>query len=246
MRSLRYNESFGSISFANVRLDALNGLMDTYGHEHVCLKTKRGTLIDIPEDDMNRACVLVQEIRALAVTSRKLRRLNFTSCITTKSQDFAVGFTGNDIGCGMVEALFPLCRANTTNVDWIVLDNIQLSETDLGYLIEAAVIKACHFRGFGFSNCGLSERKSDLVLDGLRHQYNTLEALDMSHNALPSMFDSQMSAFAQITKLNLNHIVRHSESEALLSAETLLIWRLRELTLSGTRLNEKDVDAIGW
>ncbi|KAK4569980.1 hypothetical protein LTR86_002950 [Recurvomyces mirabilis] len=246
-RALRYNESFGSIS-----LDSLNGLHDNYGEEHVCSKTKKGTPIKLSATELGRSCLLVQEIRALAATSKKLRRMDFSGCVTNKSvpQHNTIEEEGpprKDLGCGVVEALFPLCKHQTTNVDWICLNGIILSETDLDYLVGAAVEKSCHFRAVELNRCGLNDRSMGLVLDALRAQDNTLEAIDIAGNAArlnPAAFDSQMAMFGFIRKLDLSYVSRTSDSEPLLQAETLLMWRLQELRLSGTALNRATVDAI--
>ncbi|KAF1957362.1 leucine rich repeat protein [Byssothecium circinans] len=247
MRSLRYNESFGGISFKDVQLDVLNGLSDGYGTEHLCTRTKRGTTLAGAED-MDRACLLVQEIRALAVTSRRVRRLDFSSCITRSPNNFLDSpGKGRDAGCAIVEALFPLCKYQTTNVDWIALNNIKLGETDLDYLVAAAVERSCHFRALELSGCGITDRTLSLILDSLRPQENTLEALDLSSNPFrisPAMFDSQIGVFGYLTKLNLSHIARTSGPEPLISVETFQVWRLQELILSGTSLNAAMVDAI--
>ncbi|KAF2868432.1 leucine rich repeat protein-like protein [Massariosphaeria phaeospora] len=248
MRSLRYNEGFGGISFKDVSLDVLNGLHDEFGSEYVCTKTKRGTYVRMDVEELGRSCLLVQEIRALAVTSRKLRRLDFSSCITRKPRDHLDAHVKvRDIGCGIVEALFPLCKYQTTNVDWIALNNIQLGETDLDYLVAAAVERDCHLRALELSGCGLTDRTLALLLDSLRPQENTLEALDLSSNNFrisPAMFDSQIGVFGYLTKLNLSHVARTSGLEPLITVETFQGWRLQELVLSGTSLNSATVDAI--
>jgi hypothetical protein len=248
MRSLRYNEGYGGISFKDVNLDALNGLIDEHGAEHVCTKTKRGTMLPVDVEELVRDCLLVQEIRALAVTSRRLRRLDFSSCITRKprAQLDQVG-KARDSGCGIVEALFPLCKYQTTNVDWIALNNIQLGETDLDYLVAAAVERSCHLRALELSGCGLTDRTLSLILDSLRPQETTLEAINLSSNPFrisPAIFDSQIGVFGYLTKLNLSHVARTSGPEPLISVETFQGWRLQELILSGTSLNPAMVDAI--
>ncbi|KAF2773503.1 RNI-like protein [Teratosphaeria nubilosa] len=256
MRALRYNESFNGMSFAGIPLDSLNGLHDNYGHEHVCSRTKRGTPIRLTPEELGRSCLLVQEIRALAATSKKLRRMDFSQCVTTKpvaplaplesvGEDDAV--RPKDIGCGIVEALFPLCKHQTTNVDWICLNGINLSDTDLDYLVGAAVEKMCHFRAIELNRCGLNDRSMGLILDALRAQDNTLEALEIAGNNArinPVTFDGQLGMFGFIRKLNLSYVSRTSGHEPLLEAETLLIWRLQELRLSGTSLNSASIDAI--
>ena len=249
MRALRYNESFASLSFSGVRLDVLNGTHDTYGFEHVCSKTKRGAPIRLTPDELMRSCLLVQEVRALAATNKKLRRMDFTACITTKPPECTedVEYRPKDIGCGIVEALFPLCKHQTTNVDWIILNGIHLSDTDLDYLIGAAVDKACHFRALELSRCSLTDRAINLILDTLRAQDNTLEALDLSGNLArlsPTAFDFQISVFGFIRKLDLSYTARTSGPEPLLSAETLLTWRLEELRLTGTHLNDATVESL--
>jgi hypothetical protein len=248
MRSLRYNETFVGISFKGVQLDVLNGLKDPNGAEHVCLKTKRGTFARLDVEDLEQSCLLVQEIRALALTNRKLRRLDFTSCITKRTRIHSeLDSNTRDGGCGIVEALFPLCKYQNTNVDWIALNNIPLGETDLDYLVAAAVERNCHLRALELSGCGLTDRALSLVLDALRAQENTLEAINLSSNPYrisPSIFDSQIGVFGYLTKLNLSHIAISTGSDPLISVETIQGWRLQELILSGTSLNAPMVDAI--
>jgi hypothetical protein len=151
------------------------------------------------------------------------------------------------MGCGIVEALFPLCKYQTTNVDWIALNNIPLGDTDLDYLVAAAVERNCHLRALELSGCGLTDRALSLILDALRAQENTMEALDLSSNTFrisPTIFDSQIGVFGYLTKLNLSHIAISTGSEPLISVETFQGWRLQELILSGTSLNSAMVDAI--
>ncbi|KAJ9662985.1 hypothetical protein H2201_005863 [Coniosporium apollinis] len=247
MRALRYNESFGTLSFADSSLDALNGLLDHFGAEHVCTKTKRGTPVGFSLQDLSESSLLVQELRALALGSRKLRRMDFTSSIKREPQDYVDGVKTQDIGCGIAQALFPLCKRQKTNVDWIVLNNIQLGEADLDYLIGAAVERSCHFRAIELSNCGLNDRNLSLFLDALRAHEGTLECIDVSKNPArlsPSQFDFQLSHFGSLSKLNLSNISRTSGSEPLVAADTLLKWRLREFYLNGTAINEGTLDAI--
>ncbi|KAK6439039.1 hypothetical protein LTR95_004754 [Oleoguttula sp. CCFEE 5521] len=251
-RALRYNESFGSLSFANIPLDSLNGLHDNYGKEYVCIETKAGTPIKLSEEELSRSCLLVQEVRAMAATSKKLRRLDFSSCIVSSPQSTHTmpesgSARSKDLGCGIVEALFPLCRHQTTNVDWVCLNGICLSDTDLDYLVGAAVEKACHFRAIELNQCGLTDRSLGLILDALRAQDNTLEAIELAGNTArinPAAFDAQLGIFGFIRNLNLSYASRTSGSEPLLQAETLLNWRLSQLRLSGTNLNTSTIDAV--
>ena len=218
----------------------------------VCSRTKRGTPIKLTIEELGRACLLVQEVRALAAASKKLRRMDFSGCVTAKDAVPTEAIEDDapktkDIGCGIVEAVVPLCRHQTTNVDWICLNGIHLSDTDLDYLVSAAVDKSCHFRAIELNRCGLNDRSMGLILDALRPHDNTLEAVEIAGNTArldPSTFDSQLSVFGFIRKLNLSYVSRTSGSEPLLTAETLLIWRLQELRLSGTALNSATIDAV--
>ena len=247
MRSLRYNEFFKTISFANINLDKLNGQFDIYGDEHVCTETIAGTHLKLSTEELRSSCLLVQELRALAATIRTLRRMDFTSSITRKPQDFLIDGDARDMGCGIVEAIFPLCQNQDTNVDWITLNNIELGDTDLDYLVAAAVERDCRFRAIEMSHCGLNDRSLGLILEALRAQDNTIEAIDISCNIArlrPSIFDGQISVFGFIRKLDLSNVSRTTISEPLLSSETLLSWKLEELSLSGTPLNPNTLDAI--
>ncbi|EMC97381.1 hypothetical protein BAUCODRAFT_44046, partial [Baudoinia panamericana UAMH 10762] len=253
LRALRYNESFGSISFAGINLDSLNGLHDNYGREHVCSRTKRGTPIKLSAEELGRSCLLIQEVRALAACSKKVRRMDFSGCVTSKPIP-SIECTPDDdtpkrkdIGCGIVEALFPLCKHQTTNVDWICLNGIELSETDLDYLVGAAVEKSCHLRAVELNRCGLTDRSMGLILDALRAHDNTLEAVEIAGNTArinPATFDSQASMFGFIRKLNLSYASLTSGDGPFLQAETFLLWRLQELRFTGTTLNAATVDAI--
>jgi hypothetical protein len=258
MRALRYNESFGSISFAGIPLDSLNGAHDPFGTELVCTRTKRGTPIKLSTEALTRASMLVQEIRALAALSRKLRYLDFSGCITAANRRHDHSGTpasspedemvpARDIGCGIVEALFPLCKHQTTNVDWICLNGIELSEMDIDYLVGAAVDKSCHFRAIELNRCGLGDRSIGIVLDALRYQENTLESLEIAGNIArlnPASLDGQLGIFGFIRKLNLSQVTITSGNEPLIQADTLLVWRLQELRFSGTTLNDATIDAV--
>lgn len=247
LRSLRYNESYGSISFANVQLDVLNELYDGYGNEHVCMKTKRGTPLRMSYEEQCSSRLLVQEMRALAITNKKLRRMNFSHAITRKPQNSDEGNGERDLGCGVVEAVFPLCKLQITNVDWITLNGIQLGETDLDYLVGSAVDRSCHFRALEMSNCGLNDRGVMLLLDSFRAQDSTLETMDISKNAArlsPTSFSPQLGVFGFLRRLNLSHLSRTSDPESLIPLDTIMSWRLEELILSGTSVNAATLDVI--
>ena len=152
MRSLRYNESFNSISFRNVDLTILHAQVDTLGDDHVPYTTKSGEPLNMPQQ--RDSWLLIHEIQALALKSKKLRRLDFTNCITRIPIDYD---DSRDVGCGICEALFPLCARQLTNVDWITLNGIPLADADIDYLYAAAINKLCHFRALELGSCALGK-----------------------------------------------------------------------------------------
>ncbi|KAI9661703.1 MAG: hypothetical protein M1821_008941 [Bathelium mastoideum] len=249
MRALRYNETFGSLSFSGIKLDSLNHRYDPYGTEHVCYFTKRGTEIPMDPTQLQNASLLVQEVRALAVTSKKTRRMDFSNCITgtPPEENFDVNQRVKDPGCGVAEAIFPLCRHLSTNVDWICLNGIQLGETDLDYLIHAAADRICHLRAIELARCGLNDRRFGLILDGLRGQCATLEALEFSGNKIeltPNKFESQINVFTILRKLRLTSTPRIPNDEPIIPAPVFIAWRLDELRLSRTPLNQSSIEAL--
>lgn len=181
MRSLRYNESFSTLSFRNVSLDVLHNLRDRWGTDHVPLTTKSGIPMKIPDEE--NAPLLVQEIRALAVKCRRLRRLDVSYCLTRRFQQ-QEDETVQDAGCGICEALFPLCTKQWTNIDWIILNGIVLTDIDIDYIFSAAIDKSCHFRALDVGYCGLVDGSMHTILQAMFHQEATMESINLSGNLL--------------------------------------------------------------
>lgn len=144
LRTLRWNESFHSISLAGISLDPLHRLHDDNGIDQIAWTSRSGVAHNIR--GLGQKSLLIQELQGIALKNKKLRRMDFSFCINRKPQEDESGPA--DPGCEIAEAIFPLCRRQLTNVDWIVLNGIELSETDLDYLGEK------HQRGQGFvRNC---------------------------------------------------------------------------------------------
>lgn len=242
MRALRYNESFVSISFSGINLDILQNCHDRFGPDWNAFVTRAGAHVSIAGQD--RLSVLSQEIRALALKSKRLRRFDFSFCLSrTPISDRGA----RDPGCGIPEAIFPLCRRQLTNVDWIVLNGIKLGDSDLDYIVDAASQKSSHLRALEVGDCGLSVHDLDLVLSTLTAQETTLEAVNISGvqgRLSPELFQQQIGYFGQIRKINLTRVARTSGPEPLIAPETLLNWRLEELSLSQTAVNKETVESI--
>jgi hypothetical protein len=240
-RALRYNESFASLSFRDVKLDTLRYLYDPFGADVDGMSTRSGVPTRIqPYEELP---VLSQEIRALAAKSKRLRRLDFTNSITkpmnSSDQEGPI--------CGILEALVPLCKKSLTNVDWIVLNGIKLLDSDLDYLVDAASERACHFRALEIGDSGLSVHDIDLLLSTLSAHESTMEVINISGaqgRFSPELFQRQIAYFPHIRQLNLTRVQRTSGPEPLVPPETLLTWRLETLYLSHTVMNEQTVDSI--
>lgn len=136
-RSLRFNETFQSISFNGVDLQGLYGLVDVHGKDHVATTTRSGvSLRNIPSlsIDPTVRSLLYQEVQALALKAKRLRRLDIANTLPrrrvrdTFDED---GRVDKDPGCEVAAAILPLCRAGATNLDWIIFNGIELGETDL-------------------------------------------------------------------------------------------------------------------
>ncbi|KAL8943926.1 MAG: hypothetical protein Q9216_000738 [Gyalolechia sp. 2 TL-2023] len=239
LRALRYNETFRAISFSHISLDVLNGLCDHYGWEHTPWTTRSGEPVELEEQQ--KASVLIQEIRGLAIKSRRLRRMEFSGCLARRS---ASAGTTQDGACGICEALFPVCAKQYTNVDWIVLNGIQLSDVDIDYLYAAAIGKSCHFRAIEVAYCGLADRSFQAIIQALSHQGATLECLNFSGNFArlePLDLCEYLNEFAYIRSVDFSNTYRTSGQEPLFELSTLTRWKLQELDLSRSSINAETI-----
>lgn len=141
LRSLRYNEAFGSISFRGISLDPLMKITDRHGSEYEPRTTRSGKPVS-SKDASSKRPLLVSELRALAMCSTKLRKLDFQESIVRKKKSCLDFQMENDEGCGIAEAIMPLCRRGHTNVDWFNFTGIELAESDLEYLGSATYPKS--------------------------------------------------------------------------------------------------------
>ena len=242
-RALRYNESFATLSFAGINLDDLQRLRDPFGYEHVAWRTRSGE--QLKQHEEVNSTLLVQEIRAISLNSVSIRRVDFSFCLNVKPTTYFG--KDEDPGTGICEGIFPMRARHATNIDWIILNGIALSETDIDYLFSAAIDQSCHFRAIDVGYCSLSERSMQTVLNAISHQGATLESVDVSGNPArlePCSLNLELLSYNFLRKIKLSNISKTSGSDALLAAETLLRWRLEELDLSKTQLNEQSVDAI--
>ena len=236
-RALRYNESFHSISFAYIDLTSLRLSRDHPDADLDNLSTRSGTFLSIEGHD--ELPVLLQEVRALALKSNRLRRLDFTQSLSRSS--------GDPGSCGIPEALAPICKRGLTNVDWLVLNGIQLAESDVEYLVDLVSDRRSHIRAIELADCGISVHDADVLLSTLSVQEQTVEIINIAGaqgRFSPELFQPQINCFGGIRRLDLTLIQKNSGTEPLIAPETLMKWHLEELYLSQTAINEKAIESI--
>ncbi|KAH8821658.1 hypothetical protein F5884DRAFT_745964 [Xylogone sp. PMI_703] len=252
MRALRYNESFRSISFKDIDLHGLHGLHDTCGSELVDLANRGGIPISlVPALKPQERSLLYQEVQSLVLKSRQLRRLNFANCLPRRRPrdtfDEEGGAYEKDPGCEIVAAIMPVCRTGLTEVTWVILNGIELGETDFDDLLLSLGTPTSRFRAIECSHSGLNDRLIMQLLSHLERQSQTLEVINIADNPgrlQLDRFEVSMSRFTHIRKLDLSRITRTSGDEPLLSTEVMLTWRLEELIMNGITVNDMTLDAI--
>ncbi|RDL35345.1 RNI-like protein [Venustampulla echinocandica] len=252
MRSLRYNNSFHSISFKNIDLQSMHSITDDYGTDHVAYTTRHNIpAIGRPNIIPQTQSILYREIQALALKSSSVRRMDLSNTLPTRRPNDMFDVEGQEVnkdpGCEIVAALLSLCAAQLTRVSWIVLNGIKLGETDLDEMIPALKQRRSGIRAIECSRCGLSDRGILQLLGHLEKQNATLECINISDNSGRidlDRFSSSMGRFSRIRKLDLSRITRTSGNQPLFAPEVLLSWKLEELIMSGIPANEMTVDSI--
>ncbi|KAL8678179.1 MAG: hypothetical protein Q9186_005433 [Xanthomendoza sp. 1 TL-2023] len=240
LRALRYNEFFTTICLSQTGLDPLHAVCDDYGWEHTPWTTRSGEPIDL--ENQQKASALIQEIRALAVKSKRLRRMDFSDCMSRRASS-----AGKTPGCGICEALFPLCAKQYTNVDWIILNGITLLDVDIDYIYAAAIEKSAHLRAIEVSKCGLADRSFQAILQALSHQGATLECINFSSNTArlePLNMREYLNEFSYIRIMDFSNTYRTSGPEPLFDLGTLLSWKLETLDLSRSSLNAETLQVL--
>ncbi|KAH6684473.1 hypothetical protein B0J14DRAFT_13317 [Halenospora varia] len=253
MRSLRYNESFHSISFRDIDLHCMHGVYDEAGTDHVAYTARYNNtaVLDQPSINPQLRSILYREVQALALKSTTLRRMDFANALPRRRPADMFDLEGREVekdpGCEIVAAILPTCRAQLTNVSWIILSGIELGETDLEEMIPALNNRRSRIRALECSHCGLSDRGILQLLGHLERQNETLECINISDNSGRidlDRFSSSMARFSRIRKLDLSRITRTSGNQPLIAPEVLLSWSLEELIMNGIPINDKSLDAI--
>ena len=262
LRSLRYNDTFHAYTFKGISFDVLRNNVDH--HENLPLSAIFGEdIVAVPEGVRSRF-LLVQELQALVLKNKKLRKVDFTGCVTLpkrtdpsdrpptrKHETWNFPKPNQNLaledGSRICEALFPLCKGDATDLDWIVLSEIELSEADVGFMYSGLVERSMHLRGLELNKCGLSEDDRTLILDGLKGQRDTLEVLVLSENrgrSRPLSVMNQLVSFSRIRVLNLCRYSLWPSDDPLLTIDVLRGWRLEELTLSHIPISEATVEHL--
>lgn len=84
MRTLRWNDSFCSISFRNISLDCLTTIYDAHGSEYEPRMERSGRPVNLKNPLQGIKPLLTHELRALALYCGKLRRMDFHGCIRNR------------------------------------------------------------------------------------------------------------------------------------------------------------------
>ncbi|KAI5302487.1 hypothetical protein KEM56_000656, partial [Ascosphaera pollenicola] len=239
MRALRYNDLFTTISFAGISLYSLEGIYDIFGSDGDTMRTRDGIMVDLPEE--LKLSALSQEIRALALQNSSLRRVDFSRSISRVPRG------SRDRGCGIPQAIFPLCRRRFTNIDWVTLTGIRLGATDLDYIVDAASTEEARLRGLEIGFCGLSPRDVDMIVSSIYAQEDTLEVMDISApigQLSHGVSQHSLSNLKYIRKLILSRIPYDQDKRPFFNKEILCNWRLEELVLNDTRLDQSLIGTL--
>lgn len=85
------------------------------------------------------------------------------------------------------------------------------------------------------------------ILQAISHQGATMESIDLSGNVAridPETLQEHIRHFGYIRRINLSNIIRTSAPEPLIGADVLLAWKLVDINLSRTSLNEQSLAAL--
>lgn len=239
-RSLRYNECFHTISFANISLQALYSVVDNWGTDHIA--TTDRTRVPIQEffGGLNPVgkSLLYQEVQALALKTLQTRKLDFSNTLPQRrvKDTWEEDVTSRDPGCEIAAAFMPIRRAGLTQIDWIVLNGIELGETDMEDIAPALHERQSNFRAVEVAKCALNDRLLGLFLKKLERQNSTLQCINIADNPgrlKLADFPTTMSVFTKIRKLNLSRATGTASDMPLINEAVLLTWRLEELVLTG-------------
>jgi len=246
LKTLRFNESFKSISFAGINFGALNGIQDQDEKEDkysgASFNEEMGGVLF---DSEHISCVLVHEMRAITMTNPRLRRLDFSYTISSPSTPSGAEY--QHFRCDFIQALVPLCITQSTNVDWIGLNGLPLSVADVQLLGEMLEDRSSHIRAIELNDCGLTEAHTMSFVKRFATHDNTLEAIELAGNGLqlgPAMFVRHLAPLNIVRKLNLTNAVLNVDGTPLLPLSILSSWRLEELKLSGIKLDDFTVQDI--
>lgn len=244
LRALRYNESFVSISFRDVDLHNLHGWIESCGVEHVEGSTRGGISLQKHFTiDTRRKSVLYQEIQALCLKSTRLRRLDFSNTLPRRRPKDTFDIEGGDVdkdpGCEIVAAILPLIQKQLTNVDWIILNGIELGETDLDFLTPALNNPDSRIRAIETAHCGLNDRSIMVMITSLARQNASIECVNLSDNPgriQLEQFQAFLGRFTRLRKLNLSKTLWTKGETSMFLPEVIRLWQLQELILNGVQV----------
>jgi len=238
LRSLRFVEQFQSISFARISFGNLHRMVDYHDRDELYSGASFHEFMEWPTSWKPNTTVVITELRAIAMTNLRLRRVDFSSCIKTSSHfpQFS-----NELSCDFIEAIAPLCRTQSTNVDWLTLNHISLINRDVDFLCDILSEKSSHLRGLELNGARIGEELVDKLLGSVAAQESTLEVLDIAKNKarlVPATISRQLAPLYLLRKLDLSVATMVSDGSPLLPLNVLSTWRLEELRLGHMVLDD--------
>lgn len=248
-RSLRYNNNFRSLSFADVSLESLNGVVDIHGTDHVASTSRGNNKAPINVISEGKS-LLYQEVQALALKSFRLRRIDFTNTLPIRrSRAGAVGdeSPSRDPKCDLVMALLPLCTAKLTEIDWIILNGVELSDSDMDDMLPILRVSDARLRAVEIARCGLSVQGITSFLVGLQNQNASIECINIADNMGRVDLDvvrDNLRSFSRIRILNLSRAITSVGGGSFIDLQVLISWKLEELILSGVAINKPSLETI--
>lgn len=241
-RSLRYNNTFQSLSFADVSLESLDGVFDTYGDEHVASSSRGNTKVKCQVNTQGTS-LLHQEVQGIALKSYRLKRIDFSNTLPQRKLVTSYDDQSPSRGptCALVSAIFPICGAvKFTQIDWIVLNGVDLSRADLEVMGPTLREAGANLRAVEIARCGFDETELGTFLAALRHQAGSVECINIANNIgrlAPGKIGELLQVFTRIRILNLCRAATSVGTDPVIDLEVLITWKLEQILLNGVAVS---------
>jgi hypothetical protein len=185
MRALRYNFHFGSISFRGIDLHSIYCNYDSFGYDHVAFVDIDGTDVrTVSNHRPEERSLLYQEVQAIALSSKSLRRLDFRDALPRRRLRDAPSGDHGDPGSEIAAAILHLCAIQMTNVTWVDLSGIELGEADILDMAPALSDLKSRIRAIVCSRSALCNQMINRFLKALEPQGKSIQLFVLSQNCV--------------------------------------------------------------